>query len=196
MQQAVHQFEREGLLRGEDATGVGGAVERRVGELARLRDLPDDPVPDAFDEQRGLFAGRFTHVVAEEGFHGRLVFADLGDLDADPERLQGFAEIHVGRGQSLQFDLARRVHRDVVRDAGEVVLRLRPILEPSHDGLAGLLAVLGDGLAEFAQLDDPGLDFAGDDDTGDIPVLGGEFERGEGAVQVDGGALLLAEQGA
>ena len=192
--QGVHQLERQGLLRGEDAAGVGRAVERGVGELTGLGDLAHDPAPHALHQPGGLLAGRLAHAVAEEGLHRRLVFADLSDLHPDPERPQRFAEIEVARGEALELEFAGGVHRDLVGDAREVVFALAAVLDPGEDRLAALLAELGDGLAELAQLDDAGVDLAGDHDAQDVPVLGGQLERGERPVEVHRRAGVVAEQ--
>ena len=181
MHRLVRQLELNGFLGGVDAGRVDRLRKGGGGKASRFGDVAEHALPDSAHEGFRLFPRRLAHDAAEIGFYGRLIFADLGHLNPDAQQFQRVAEIHVIRGESLQFDFAGRVKVDLVRDAGEVVFSLCAVLDPSDDRLATGLEGC-DRLADLGLLGQAGGERSAQEDADDISVLGGEvdcFERAE-----------------
>ena len=183
----VRQLEFHGFPGVEDAGGVDRFGEGAGRNAARFRDIAEDALPDSAHEGFGLFSRRLAHDPAEVRFYRGLILADLGHLHADAQQLQRVAVIHVIRGEALQLEFAGGMHVDLVRDAGEVVLALRAVLDPGDDGLAAGLEG-GDRLAELGLLGDAGGERSVQEDAGDVPVLGRQVDCFQRAEEIKFGA--------
>ena len=193
VQHGVGELEFHGLAGRKDAAAFDGPRQALGRHPARAGHVGEQALPEAVHEDFGLFLGLGAHRAAEVRFHGRLIFSDLGHLDAETGEAERVPEIHVVGGQTLEFDLTADVGVDFVRDARQVVLALRGVLDPRDHRLAALLEG-GERAPDLGLLRQPGGEFAAEEDAGDLLVLGGEVDRLEGAQEVEPRARRAEEQ--
>ena len=202
----------QGLDVGDEARllGVGGGIAVQAGhalgetgdvaingfrrQLAGLRGQHPVAAPEVAQpvSVRGL--GLVRHVVAQEGLHRRLVFADAEHVDLDAELVQRLLEIELPARQAFDRHQAKRIDADVARLRGDQVVALLVVGSVGVDRLARCLEA-GDGGAELLQLGQAGTGKAvlADHREADAVVGRGAFQRLDEIAQQRLRGLLAGE---